>query len=314
MSFGAAPLAVIVDYYTSGVAPKDIFEAPAKGIKMLLDRNSLGVDDIDLYELNEAFAAQVLANIRELELAEERLNVCGGGIALGHPIGASGARILVTLLAALETHGLAKGVAALCIGGGEATAMAVERIAGEIANDHRVNNPLLVGILKGSYVFLADLSRGLGIPHEIDFIRARSYGKGMRSSGAIEITKDIEHNVTGRTVIIVEDILDTGLTLRFVSDRIRAGNPGTIETCALLVREGATPSDYMGLWIPQGFVVGYGIDYAEEHRELATPAAQSSRRGAATCVPTRARACFAFSMRARQGSARSVSFGSGPLP
>jgi len=133
-------------------------------------------------------------------------------------------------------------------------------VAAEISANHPTETPLMVGILTGSFVFLADLVRELTIPVEIDFIRARSYGSGTESTGAVEITKDIEHDVTGRIVIIVEDILDTGLTLRFVSDRIRAGNPGTIETCALLVREGATPSDYMGLWIPQGFVVGYGID------------------------------------------------------
>jgi hypoxanthine phosphoribosyltransferase len=150
----------------------------------------------------------------------------------------------------------------------EEIASAVSRVAEEISENHRDDTPLLVGILIGSFVFLADLVRELTIPIEIDFIRARSYGMSTESSGAVEITKDIEHDVSGRSVIIVEDILDTGLTLRFVSDRIRAGGPGSIETCSLLVREGATPSDYMGLWIPKGFVVGYGIDYAEHHREL----------------------------------------------
>jgi len=150
----------------------------------------------------------------------------------------------------------------------EEIAATVSRVAAEISATHPDETPLLVGILTGSFVFLADLVRELTIPVEIDFIRARSYGKGTVSTGAVEITKDIEHDVTGRSVIIVEDILDTGLTLRFVSDRIRAGEPGQIETCSLLVREGAEPPDYMGLWIPQGFVVGYGIDYAEQHREL----------------------------------------------
>jgi hypoxanthine phosphoribosyltransferase len=150
----------------------------------------------------------------------------------------------------------------------EEIAAAVSRVAAEISANHPDKTPLLVGILTGSFVFLADLVRELTIPVEIDFIRARSYGKGTESSGAVEITKDIEHDITGRTVILIEDILDTGLTLRFVADRIRVGDPGIVETCALLVREGATPSDYMGLWIPKGFVVGYGIDYAELHREL----------------------------------------------
>lgn len=150
----------------------------------------------------------------------------------------------------------------------EEVASAVDRVAAEISSDYADETPLMVGILTGSFVFLADLVRSMSIPVEIDFIRARSYGKGTVSSGAVEITKDIEHDVTDRSVILVEDILDTGLTLRFVGDRVRAGNPGDVKTCSLLVREGAAPPDYMGLWIPKGFVVGYGIDYAEGYRGL----------------------------------------------
>jgi hypoxanthine phosphoribosyltransferase len=150
----------------------------------------------------------------------------------------------------------------------EDIAAAVERVAGEVSADYPRETPLLVGILTGSFIFLADLVRAMTIEVEIDFIRARSYGKGTVSSGAVEITKDIEHDVTGRSVVLVEDILDTGLTLDFVADRVKAGHPAEVKTCSLLVREGATPPDYMGLWIPQGFVVGYGIDYAERYRGL----------------------------------------------
>jgi hypoxanthine phosphoribosyltransferase len=150
----------------------------------------------------------------------------------------------------------------------EVIAAAVHRIAGEISTDYAGKTPLMVGILTGSFIFLADLVREMSIPVQIDFIRARSYGSGTVSSGAVEITKDIEHDVTDRVVILVEDILDTGLTLDFVSSRVRAGKPAEVKTCSLLVREGATPSDYMGLWIPKGFVVGYGIDYAEQYRGL----------------------------------------------
>jgi len=145
---------------------------------------------------------------------------------------------------------------------------AVERIAGEISRDHPDGDLLLVGILTGSFVFLADLIRALTVEAEIDFIRARSYGKGLRSSGAVEITKDIETDVTGRDVVVVEDILDTGLTLDFVKRRLLAGNAASVQTCALLVREGSQPADYFGLWAPPGFVVGYGIDYAERYRGL----------------------------------------------
>lgn len=123
---GAKPLARIVDYYTSGVAPKDIFDAPARGIKALLDRNGLTVADVDLFELNEAFAAQVLANIGQLGIPEDKLNICGGGIALGHPIGASGARVLTTLLHQMLRTGAKRGVASLCLGGGNSVSMLVE--------------------------------------------------------------------------------------------------------------------------------------------------------------------------------------------
>jgi hypoxanthine phosphoribosyltransferase len=150
----------------------------------------------------------------------------------------------------------------------EEIAAAVERVADEISVDYEGRTPLMVGILTGSFIFLADLVRAMTIPVQIDFIRARSYGKGMVSSGAVEITKDIEHDVTDRAIVLVEDILDTGLTLNFVRDRVQAGHPAEVKTCSLLVRDGATPPDYMGLWIPEGFVVGYGIDYAEQYREL----------------------------------------------
>ena len=124
---GFEPLARIVDSCTSGVAPKEIFNAPALGIRTLLERNDLAVDAVDLFELNEAFAAQVLANIAELGIPEDRLNICGGGIALGHPIGASGARVLTTLVHQLARTGGRRGVASLCLGGGNSVNMLVER-------------------------------------------------------------------------------------------------------------------------------------------------------------------------------------------
>ena len=123
---GATPIATIVDYNTAGVAPKELFFAPAVGIEAMLKKNGLGVDDIDLFEINEAFAAQVLADIKHLGVPEEKLNVCGGGIALGHPIGASGARVLVTLLHQLKRTGGKRGIASLCLGGGNAVSMLVE--------------------------------------------------------------------------------------------------------------------------------------------------------------------------------------------
>jgi acetyl-CoA C-acetyltransferase len=124
---GVKPLARVVAYATSGVAPKDIFIAPVAAVRSVLEKAGLRLGDIDLFELNEAFAAQMLACGKELQLDESRVNVNGGAIALGHPIGASGARVLVTLLYALEARGARRGLAALCLGGGNAVAMVVER-------------------------------------------------------------------------------------------------------------------------------------------------------------------------------------------
>jgi acetyl-CoA C-acetyltransferase len=125
-SLGIKPIARIVSYHTSGVAPKDIFAAPIDGIRGALAKAKLAVNDIDLFEINEAFAAQVLCNIKALNVPESKLNICGGGVALGHPIGASGARVLTTLIHQLQRTGGKRGVAALCLGGGNAVAMVVE--------------------------------------------------------------------------------------------------------------------------------------------------------------------------------------------
>jgi acetyl-CoA C-acetyltransferase len=124
---GVKPLARVVAYATSGVAPKEIFIAPVLAVRQVIEKASCRLGDIDLFELNEAFAAQMLACGKELQLDESKVNVNGGAIALGHPIGASGARVLVTLLHALEQRGLKRGLASLCLGGGNAVAMVVER-------------------------------------------------------------------------------------------------------------------------------------------------------------------------------------------
>ena len=127
VALGTKPLAEITAYATSGTPPKDIFIAPVLAIRQVLEKARLTIRDIDLFEINEAFASQMLACTKELGLDEERVNVHGGAIALGHPIGASGARVLVTLLHALEQRGGRRGIASLCLGGGNAVAMVVER-------------------------------------------------------------------------------------------------------------------------------------------------------------------------------------------
>ena len=123
---GVAPIARVLSYATSGVDPKDIFAAPITGVRGALDKAGKSIDDVDLFEINEAFAAQVLCNIKELKIPEDKLNICGGGIALGHPIGASGARVLTTLLHQLRRTGGKTGLAGLCLGGGNSVAMVVE--------------------------------------------------------------------------------------------------------------------------------------------------------------------------------------------
>jgi acetyl-CoA C-acetyltransferase len=127
-AIGAQPIARIVDYCTAGVAPKDIFDAPTHGLRELMRRNNLTPTDVDLFEVNEAFAAQILTNITQLGIPEDKLNICGGGIALGHPIGGSGARVLTTLLHQMQRTGAKRGIASLCLGGGNAVSMLVERM------------------------------------------------------------------------------------------------------------------------------------------------------------------------------------------
>jgi acetyl-CoA C-acetyltransferase len=123
---GARPLAQVVAHATHAAAPKDFPTAPIGALKTLFEKTGWNKDSVDLFEINEAFAVVAMAAMRDLGLPREKVNVNGGACALGHPIGASGARILVTLIAALRARGLKRGVASLCIGGGEATSMAIE--------------------------------------------------------------------------------------------------------------------------------------------------------------------------------------------
>lgn len=125
---GRKPLARIVASATAGGPPEDLFTAPVAAIRRVLERAGRSLVDVDLFEINEAFAVQMLACIRQLDLPTDRVNVHGGAIALGHPIGASGARVLTTLLCALEQRQLRTGIAALCLGGGNAVAVLVERV------------------------------------------------------------------------------------------------------------------------------------------------------------------------------------------
>jgi len=148
----------------------------------------------------------------------------------------------------------------------------VQELAQQISTDYDGKEPILVGILNGVVFFFADLVRRLNIPSKIDFIRAASYGSGVSTSGEVRFTKDLEMPVAGRDVIIVEDIVDTGLTLARIVERIETENPLSIRICALIDkqerREVAVKVDYCGFPVEKGFLVGYGLDYDEQFRYL----------------------------------------------
>jgi hypoxanthine phosphoribosyltransferase len=162
----------------------------------------------------------------------------------------------------------------------------VKKLAEQISRDYRGKELILVCVLKGAFMFLSDLVRHLEIPAEIDFVRLASYGSGMKSSGRIEITKDVELPVEGRDVLIIEDIVDSGRTLLFLKDRLILANPRSVKICALLdkkaPREVEIKVDYIGREIDDVFVVGYGIDFKENYRFLpevyyVTPADQTEK-------------------------------------
>lgn len=148
----------------------------------------------------------------------------------------------------------------------------VAELAEQIRGDYRGKNPLLIGILKGSFVFLADLIRVLDIPLEVDFIWISSYGAGKESSGNIEFVQDFRTPIEGREVLVVEDIVDTGLSLSSFLDRLRRERPASIRLCVLLDKPARrkTPVhiDYHGFTIPDKFVAGYGLDFDEKYRYL----------------------------------------------
>jgi hypoxanthine phosphoribosyltransferase len=132
--------------------------------------------------------------------------------------------------------------------------------------------PLLICVLKGAFVFLADLTRRLEIRHEVDFMEVSSYGAGTESSGVVRILLDLEQNIEGRHVLIVEDIVDSGRTLGYITRNLQTRKPASLRVCALLSkpsrREMDVPLDFVGFEVPDEFVVGYGLDYAEAYRNL----------------------------------------------
>jgi hypoxanthine phosphoribosyltransferase len=154
----------------------------------------------------------------------------------------------------------------------DAVATRVSELGAEISVDYAGKDLLLVGVLKGAVFFMADLMRDLSIPCEVDFMAISSYGASTDSSGVVRILKDLDINIEGRHVLVVEDIIDSGLTLSYLIRNLESRNPASLEICALLTKPARREIDvdvrYTGFEIPNEFVIGYGLDFGERYRNL----------------------------------------------
>jgi hypoxanthine phosphoribosyltransferase len=154
----------------------------------------------------------------------------------------------------------------------EALAKRIAELGAQITEEYQGKRLLLLGVLKGAVIFLVDLARQIQLSLEIDFMAISSYGASTQSSGIVRILKDLEDSVEGQHILVVEDIVDSGLTLDYLLRSLAARGPASIKVCGLLVkereREHAVPVDYVGFTIPDKFVVGYGLDFAERYRNL----------------------------------------------
>jgi len=148
----------------------------------------------------------------------------------------------------------------------------ISEMGAQITADYEGRPPLLVGVLKGAFMFMSDLARAIDLPIEFDFMAVSSYGFATRTSGVVRILKDLEIDLSGRNVVLVEDIVDSGLTLAYLRRNLLARGPDSLEVCTLLLKEGLQKDDpelrYVGFRIPPEFVVGYGLDVAERYRNL----------------------------------------------
>ena len=148
----------------------------------------------------------------------------------------------------------------------------IKELGHQITNDYQKKAPLLVGVLKGAFIYMADLARAISLPIEFDFMAVSSYGNATKTSGVVRIVKDLDIDLSGRDVIVVEDIIDSGLTLNYLRKNLESRGPTSLEVCALLVRSGRQVGElglkYVGFEIPPDFVIGYGLDVAEKYRNL----------------------------------------------
>ncbi|HEX9122431.1 MAG TPA: hypoxanthine phosphoribosyltransferase [Actinomycetota bacterium] len=145
-------------------------------------------------------------------------------------------------------------------------------LGAQITRDYEGSDPLLVGVLKGAFVLMADLARHIHMPVEFDFMAVASYGASTQTSGVVRILKDLDHDIEGRHVLLIEDIVDSGLTLNYLLKNLRGRRPASLEVCALLHKVGIQQVHldlrYVGFEIPPEFVIGYGLDFAEKYRNL----------------------------------------------
>jgi len=150
----------------------------------------------------------------------------------------------------------------------------ISELGKEITADYAGRSPLLVGVLKGAFMFMADISRQIELPVEFDFMAVSSYGSATKTSGIVRIVKDLDLDLSDRDVLVVEDIVDSGLTLNYLLKNLQARNPASLEVVALLVKDGVQKIEpelrYVGFRIPDEFVVGYGLDVAERYRNLSS--------------------------------------------
>lgn len=149
----------------------------------------------------------------------------------------------------------------------------VSELAAQISRDYAgKENVVLLAVLKGAFIFLADLARQLPVPHRVEFMALSSYGKGTVSNGQVRVEMDVRDSIEGSHVIVIEDIIDTGRTLRYLIDLLKTRHPASVATCSLVRKqdrhEVEVEIDYLGFDIPDVFVVGYGLDYAEQYRTL----------------------------------------------
>jgi hypoxanthine phosphoribosyltransferase len=163
-----------------------------------------------------------------------------------------------------------KGIERVLIGPDELKAR-IEALATEIDSWYPERTPVMVGVLNGAALFMTDLMKSMGSPVVVDYMAVSSYGASTQSSGIVQILKDLSQSIEGRDLLVVEDIVDSGLTLRYLKRNLLARNPASLEVCALLLREGAADGaslKYVGFEMPPDFVIGYGLDVAERYRNL----------------------------------------------